>query len=393
MAHILVASHEFPPGVGGASRFAELVSTLLSTQGVRVTVLTPVAAGSSERASAYARRRITIPMRSGFSHWAWRTHILRAWRAEQPTMILATDVMTQRACALLPSAIRRRCALIAHGTEILANFSEPWPKRMVYTRLYRDAGVILANSRYTQALLLERGVDPERVRLAFPWLESAWWEEPARPERIQQRYGLAGRRVLLTVGRLSIRKAQDAVIRVLPLIRARVPNVVYLLVGAGEQRPALEALARAGGVDEAVVFAGEVPRSDRLMDYYDACDVFVMPSRVAGPLVEGLGIAFLEAQARGKPVVGGRTGGAREALQDGVTGRLADPERVPELAEMLANMLMDRDDAARMGRAGREWVRETFGASQSARWAQALLGSGFAPQRHVPGVAEQAVSV
>lgn len=374
MPHILIASQEFPPGVGGASRFAELIARRLSSHGIRVTVLTPQRSSAPDGAPAYTRRTVRVPTLSGIAHLAWRRQLLQAWRAERPTIILATDVMTQRACALLPAALRRHCALIAHGTEILANFAERWPKRALYTRLYQEAPLIIANSRYTREMLAEHGVESRKIHVVHPWLEPVWWERAASPDRVLGRFGLSAARVILTVGRLSARKRQDAVIRALPRVLQRVPEAAYLMVGSGEQELHLRRLAEQCGVADRVIFAGPVGQAE-LMDYYDACSVFVMPSQRTGSLVEGFGIAYLEAQARGKPVVAGRESGAAEAIQDGATGRLIDPDATEELAETMSTLLTDRSLAEAMGRAGRQHVAGQHNGNVIDRLC-ALLASG-----------------
>jgi phosphatidylinositol alpha-1,6-mannosyltransferase len=135
----------------------------------------------------------------------------------------------------------------------------------------------------------------------------------------------------------------------LPHVLARIPDMQYAIVGDGPERARLEALARELGVERAVQFAGAVLD---VVPWYQACDVFVMMSRDREGEVEGFGIAFAEAGACGKPVIGGRSGGTAEAVLDGVTGILVDGERA--LAETIVNLLTDRETAARMGRVGRE---------------------------------------
>jgi phosphatidylinositol alpha-1,6-mannosyltransferase len=371
---IVIAAHEFPPIAGGAGRFAEAIASGLAGSGLRVIVATPQRAEGEEGAS-YERRAIAVPRPTVLAYLAWRRALIHLAAAEPSAVILATDILTQRACALLPKHLRRRCAILAHGSEVLANFAERWPKRPLYTRLYHDVPVIVANSRYTQQLLTRHGVDARKVHVVHPWLEPQWWEGPPEPGLVLNRFGLSAARVILTVGRLSRRKRQDAVIRALPRVLQRVPDAAYLLVGSGEQEPYLRSLAQECGVAERVFFAGSV-RREELMGYYDACSVFVMPSQRTGPLVEGFGIAFLEAQARGKPVVAGRESGAEEAIRDGATGRLIDPDATEELAETMSTLLSDRSLADEMGRAGRRHVAAQHNGAVIERLCALLVSGG-----------------
>jgi phosphatidylinositol alpha-1,6-mannosyltransferase len=134
------------------------------------------------------------------------------------------------------------------------------------------------------------------------------------------------------------------VIRALPHVLKRVPDARYVIAGPGfdDERARLRTLAEETGVAERVVFAGELPLEDIPL-MYNACDVYVMASRVlegAGD-VEGFGITFLEANACGKPVIGGRSGGVPDAIEDGVNGYLVTPTDVGEIAARLIALLTD----------------------------------------------------
>ena len=150
------------------------------------------------------------------------------------------------------------------------------------------------------------------------------------------------------------------------------------LAAADRQTPLepddLDRLARAAGVRDRVVFAGRVD-ADGLPAVYALSDVFVMPSRVrpAACDVEGFGLVFLEANACGKPVIGGRTGGIPEAIVDGKTGFLVEPESVADIAEHLGTVLTDRELAAEMGRQGRTRVKAHFSWADAAAQVQELV--------------------
>ncbi len=145
-------------------------------------------------------------------------------------------------------------------------------------------------------------------------------------EALLDRYGLQNKFVLLTLGRMASEeryKGFDEVLEALPTLAREIPNVAYLLVGDGADRPRLQRKARALGVESRVVFAGKVPEAEKA-DHYRTSHVFAMPSRG-----EGFGFVFLEAMACGIPVVASRADGSREAVRDGSLGELVDP-RNPE---------------------------------------------------------------
>jgi phosphatidyl-myo-inositol dimannoside synthase len=125
-----------------------------------------------------------------------------------------------------------------------------------------------------------------------------------------------------------------------------------------------------------VTFSGGV-RAAELPAHYALADVFAMPCRTrgAGMDVEGLGIVFLEASATGVPVIAGESGGAPEAVQHNKTGLVVDGRSVDKVADAVTELLTDRDRAAAMGAAGREWVMSEWRwDTLAARLADLLRG-------------------
>jgi phosphatidyl-myo-inositol dimannoside synthase len=143
-----------------------------------------------------------------------------------------------------------------------------------------------------------------------------------RDAALVARYGLQGKKVILTLGRLDPdeqAKGFDRIIALLPELLKAVPELAYLIVGMGRDRDRLEALAQACGVAQHVIFAGFVAEQDKAA-HYALADAYVMPSTL-----EGFGFVYTEAMACGLPVVGSSTDGSREALRDGALGQLVDP--------------------------------------------------------------------
>src|SRR5262249_6203711 len=142
-----------------------------------------------------------------------------------------------------------------------------------------------------------------------------------------------GKCVLLSVGRMDAReryKGHDRVIAAIARLVAEGHDVVYLVVGEGDDLPRLQALAVETGVADRVRFMGAA-RWETLIDAYRMADLFVMPSTG-----EGFGIAFLEAMASGTPALGLAVAGARDALADGDLGTaVAEPEFLPTLMRVL----------------------------------------------------------
>lgn len=246
----------------------------------------------------------------------------------------------------------------AHGNEILGALESADPKKVT---ALRRADRVLAVSRFTAGLVEKVGVAPERIAVVHPGCDAERFRPSAPDAALRQRWlGSRSRdRVVLTVGALVTRKGQDMVIRALPSVRRAVPDVTYVIVGEGPHRGPLEELARQVGVADQVVFAGAVDAKD-LPPLYALSDVFAMPSREQERDVEGFGLVFLEASASGKPVVGGRSGGIPDALVEGRTGLLVDPQDPDDIAAALTRLLGDEPLARRLGEQGRARVVSDF---------------------------------
>lgn len=145
---------------------------------------------------------------------------------------------------------------------------------------------------------------------------------PKRPDMLQ-RYGLQGKKVILTLARLDPReryKGVDEIIEALPALLIQQPELCYLVAGDGDDKARLIAKAKSLGVAEQVVFTGYVPEAEKA-DLLRLADVFAMPGRG-----EGFGIVYLEAMACGIPVVGSLLDGSRDALKNGELGQLVTPD-------------------------------------------------------------------
>ncbi len=234
-----------------------------------------------------------------------------------------------------------------------------------------QSALVTAVSRYTRQRFLQwSSVSPSRVRILPNTFEARFSAGP-KPQHLLQRHGILGKKLMLTVSRLWASeqyKGQDRVIRVLPRLLAEGNDVVYVVVGDGDDLPRLQAEAKEAGVAGRVIFTGRVSETD-LPDYYRAADVFVMPSTG-----EGFGIAFLEAASAGVPVIGGNCDGSMDALADGAIGLAADPHDPQVLAAAISQCLDGRGPQA----AG----LDRFSRQNFARHTAALLRSVTADSEH-----------
>ena len=247
----------------------------------------------------------------------------------------------------------------SHARELLFNpFKSNGFASDLYVK-YRKAllkyvDVFFPVSEYTAGLLQEEGISGHKIEVVINGTDPDSFY-PMNTEKCKQELGLKDKKVLLTITRLVSRKGVDTVLKALPQLTKIYPDLIYMIVGEGQDREALEQLVQHLGLDDFVEFTGRVPY-ENLIKYYNACDVFVMPSKTEAPDVEGFGIVFLEANACKKPVVGSRSGGIPSAVLDEQTGLLVEEQNPEELATAIKRLFDEPELASRLGENGRDRI-------------------------------------
>ncbi|MBC8041483.1 MAG: glycosyltransferase family 4 protein [Opitutaceae bacterium] len=249
----------------------------------------------------------------------------------------------------------RRLVLTFHGSEIRRFHANPL-LRVLTRRLVRKAFRIGTLARYTQQLLSERFPEAATKTFLTPGaLRTDFTVNPRTPRKND-----SGKIIVLTVGRLHPRKGQLLSLQALQdLPEPLRKRVEYWLVGP-TLAPAYERALHAAAASQpglAVRFLGNLP-DDQLETVYDQADIFALTSIDHGHSVEGFGLVYLEASARGLPVVAHRVGGVAEAVDDGRTGLLVAPHHPAALTEAFRSLLEDDALRRRMGEAGRTWARQ-----------------------------------
>jgi phosphatidyl-myo-inositol dimannoside synthase len=334
---------DFPPARGGIQHVAHRLATEL--EGVELSVVTlaqpqsakfdqsqsfPVARVGRAGPRALAIGRLNL--RSALSAVRFR-----------PDVILSAHIVTSPAAVLAARILRVPVVQYLYALELGAR-----PRLAAFA--LRNAARAIALSRHTEELALAVGGSAERIRVIPPGVDL-----PSRPGGRR-----ATRPTVVTVAQLESRyKGFDVMVRALPLVRARVPDIEWVLVGDGPLRGEIERLLAANRLNGAARFVGELSDVER-DQWLERAHVFAMPSRLLpdGRGGEGFGIAYLEAGAHRLPVVAGNVGGALDAVVDERTGLLVDPCDHVAVAGAISRLLLDPDRAAELGRAGEERARQ-----------------------------------
>jgi phosphatidylinositol alpha-1,6-mannosyltransferase len=374
---VLLLSQFFPPAIGGS---ANLLANVYQRLGRRVTVVTD--AGSSPSPDGPTGSLDVNHARLATPHWglanpAGTLHHLRTASlvrrlARGRAVVHCARVLPEGVAAWLASrAGGPRYVCWSHG-EDLATAGTSRELTLVTRLVLRGAARALANSDNTASLLERFGVARSTVRVAHPGVDARRFRPDVDGRPVRRRLGAEHDLVLLSVGRLQRRKGHDTAIRALAALGPARASVRYVIVGTGDEEPALRRLAAECGVAGRVRFEGAVAEAE-LPEYYAACDVFLLPNRRDGEDIEGFGIVFLEAQASARPVIAGRSGGAPEAVAEGETGLLVSGDDDAELAAALETLLSSAELRARLGAAGRERVLREFSWERAAGVVRTLV--------------------
>lgn len=232
-------------------------------------------------------------------------------------------------------------------------------------RFLSEALYIIPNSHFTMEEFQALNISREKFRIITPGVDVERFHPEDPDENLIAKYGLAGKKVLLTVARLDERKGHDRVIETIARLKDDQPNIVYLIVGKGREMQRLQQLVKHLNIERQVVFCGYVPDSE-LPKYYNLCDIFLLLNRqtyidekLSGDY-EGFGIVFLEASACGKAVIAGNFGGIADAVDHEHSGYIIDSENPREITKTIKSLLNKPEKLKEIGDFGRQRAIDHF---------------------------------
>ena len=262
---------------------------------------------------------------------------------------------------LLSQGLRRagatKIVALTHGHEVW--WSKIWPFSWAMRRIGNGTDHLTYLGDYTKSQIsraLSTKAARSMVKIA-PGIDTDHFAPQASAASLRAQLGLADKKIIVSVGRLVHRKGQDTLIESLPAILSEVPDAHLVFIGEGPYKDYLVKRANELGVHDAITFIGRIHYAE-LPRYICIGDIFAMPSRsrLAGLEVEGLGIVYLEASACGLAVIGGKSGGAPDAVLEGESGFAVDGTSPQEVASAAIKLLLDPTRARAMGERGRQWI-------------------------------------
>ena len=208
--------------------------------------------------------------------------------------------------------------------------------------LFKEARTICTVSEFTiEKLILEIPEIREKIAFLENPIDGTKFMPKEKNQKLIDIHRLKDKKVILTVSRLSASekyKGYDRVLESISLIKKELPELVYLIVGDGDDRQRVEGMIKHLNLVDSVILVGFVSEGD-LVDYYNLADVFVMPSKF-----EGFGFVFSEALACGVPVIAGNKDGSVAPLLWGKLGTLVDPDNTKEIGDAIKKILLLKAD-------------------------------------------------
>jgi len=252
--------------------------------------------------------------------------------------------------------------IYTHGVDTLIPQKSYLQKKIMIWNL-KNADWVVANTEFMKQKLIELGIFPSKIIVVYPSLKQNIFEVKTSADNVKQKYNLDNKKVLLTLGRLVKRKGQDMVIRCLPELIKKVPNLIYLIVGDGPDRKYLEDLVDKLHLNKHVVFTGAIEDTlAKKLPFYQIADIFIMTTREEKEKkdLESFGLAYLEAQSQKLPVILGTAGGTQETIIENQTGLSVNSKNVKEIFQAIIKLINNPDQSKKMGERGRDWVKKTF---------------------------------
>lgn len=329
---ILIVTSEFPPQPGGIGNHAYYLALYLSKNDYTVSVIADqrdvdnTEEQTFDAALPFVVNRISLKR---FRIFMYFDRIFKTFQAfKQTDDVIATGKFSLWNVAFCSLFFKRHKMAVIHGTEV--NFKSAGLKKAIDLSLKRF-DVIVAVSQYTKQLVAQLN---RKVAVIPNGIDLDQWQL----NKISIGH-LIGYPILTTVGRVSSRKGQLQVIKLLPELKKIYPKIHYHCIGIPTEAVAFLSRAEALGVADQVTFHGAV-NDKNLKASLLSTDVFVMLSTESDTGdVEGFGIAILEANALGIPSIGSKGCGIEDAIADGVSGFLVDAQDVVAFSHSLKTLL------------------------------------------------------
>ena len=220
---------------------------------------------------------------------------------------------------------------LLHSKEINHKVGSSINKRLIKST--NKADFIIANSNFTKKLAIEVGINSSKIHVIFPGIEKPKTLENISKVKAEQIYGSSFPKII-TVARFEKRKGHDKILMTVKNLRTKFPKIKYIAIGSGEEENNLKKLSKELSLENEVIFLKDI-NYDLKIALISEANLFLMPSRIEKKSVEGFGISFVEAASYGTGSIGGKDGGASDAIFHNKTGLICDGSDLSSIHETI----------------------------------------------------------
>ena len=237
---------------------------------------------------------------------------------------------------LLKNNKKKFCLI--HGKEINHPLGSRLNKRVL--KVLNNVDKVVANSNYTKNLAIEIGVNEKKIIVINPGVDQVKELDKKSLDKVESLLKIKTPR-LITVSRFDKRKNHEKVIMALRNLKQIYPDIVYICIGYGDEEENIKKLVKELNLESQVMFFKDI--SDNLKNALIAkSNIFVMPSIKHKTSVEGFGIAYVEAAQYGIPSLGGKDGGAADAIEHDRTGLICDGNNLDDIYSSINKMIENK---------------------------------------------------
>jgi phosphatidylinositol alpha-1,6-mannosyltransferase len=224
---------------------------------------------------------------------------------------------------------------LLHSKEINHTIGSSINKRIIKST--NKADFIIANSNFTKQLAIKIGIDSSKIKIIFPGIEKPKYLDLDSNNLAKKKFGNSFPKII-TVARLDKRKGHDKILMTIKNLKIKFPKIKYISVGSGDQENNLLELTKELSIGKEVTFLKDISYNLKRSLLAEA-NLFLMPSRIEKRSVEGFGISFMEAASYGVGSIGGKDGGASDAIIDKKTGLICDGQDLNSIYDSVISFL------------------------------------------------------
>ena len=378
--NILLLTENFPPIEGGSGRwFWELYSRL---EPDRIVIATHDFDEGRQFDLEKQLNIVRLPLRS--IEWGFRSisGLLFYWRCfwQVKALIKRYDISEIHCGRVihegvtawllkLVSGMPYKCYVHGEDVETAATSRE---QALLVRQVCKQSDLLICNSENSKSLVSTLDFEStEKCTVLNPGVDTSQFLPAPTDKNYKSKMGWQDKTVLLTVGRLQRRKGQDYLVKAMPHLLKQFPNLFYAIVGRGECEDELRNSVTELGLTDHVGIYTDLD-DEALVKSYQQCDIFILPNRTIGNDIEGFGMVLVEAQACGKPVIAGDSGGTAETMLVGESGEIIDCSSPERLASALNDVLKNKE-FLNFGDKGLIHVRSTLDWNAHVEKAKALF--------------------